>query len=61
MAIVRQNGYKMVDFVNAVLIRQLGDWSGRLLGKLARVNNVNTVKYSLELLNSFHYHEYGKN
>ena len=47
-AIVRQNGYKMVtkmvDFGNEVLINQLGDWSARLSRKLARVNEVNTVK-----------------
>ena len=37
----RQNGYKMVDFGNEVLINQLDDWSARMLRKLARVNYVN--------------------
>jgi len=39
---------KMVDFGNEVLINQLDDWSARMLRKLARVNYVNTVMYSLD-------------
>ena len=38
----------MVDLENEVLIKQLDDWSARMLGKLARVNDVNTVMYSLD-------------
>ena len=47
-AIVRQNGYKMVDFGNEILINQLDDWSARMLSKLARVNDENTVIYALD-------------
>jgi len=39
---------KMVDFGNEVLINQLDDWSARMLRKLAQVNYVNTVMYSLD-------------
>ena len=46
-SIVRQNGQKMVDFGNEVLINQLDDWSALLSKKLARVNDVNTVTYWL--------------
>ena len=35
----------MVDFGNEVMINQLDDWSARMLKKLARVNDVNTVMY----------------
>ena len=38
----------MVDFGNEVLINQLDDWSAHMLRKLARVNDVNNVRYSLE-------------
>ena len=44
----RQNGCKMVDFGNKVLINKLDDRSTRMLRKVARVNNVNTVTYSLD-------------
>ena len=46
--IVRQYGYKMVDFGNEVLMNQLDHWSARMLRKLARLNDVNTVMYSLD-------------
>ena len=38
----------MVDFGNEVVINQLDDWSSRMLTKLARVNDVNTIMCSLE-------------
>ena len=41
-AIGRQNGSKMVDFANE------DDRSTRILRKVARVNMVNTVTYSLD-------------
>ena len=44
----RQNVYKMVVLGNEVLINQIGDWSARMLWKLARVNDVNTIMYSLD-------------
>ena len=37
-ATVRQNGHKMVDLGNEVLINQLDDLSARMLRKLARVH-----------------------
>ena len=55
---VRRNGHKMVDFGNEVLINQLDDGSACMLRKLAWVNDVNTVIYSLDPIHS---HEYGKN
>ena len=47
-AIVRRNGYKMVDFGDEVLIKQLDDWSARMSRKLTRGNDVNTFMYSLD-------------
>ena len=46
--IVRQKGYKMVDLGKEALINQLDDWSARMLRKLARVNDLNTVMYSVD-------------
>ena len=60
-AVVRQNGYKMVDFGNEVLINQIDDQSARILRKLARVNDVTLSCIHLTLPNSFYSHEYGKN
>ena len=45
---VMEYEYKMVDFKNEVLINQIDDLSARMLRKLARVNDVNTVVYSLD-------------
>ena len=42
--IVRQNGYKMIDFGIEVLINQLDDRSARMLRKLARIIPTNMVR-----------------
>ena len=43
-------------------MNHLDDWSARMLRKLARVNDENTVIHHVTLIgNSFHSHGYGKN
>ena len=58
-AIVRQNGYKMVDFRNKVLINQLFDLSAHMIR--TRENDEAMSSIHLTLHNSLHSHEYGKN
>ena len=43
-AVVRQNGYKIVDFGSEVLINQQDDRSARMLRKLARIIPTNMVR-----------------
>ena len=60
-AIVRQKGYKMAEWERSS--NQPTRWLIPMLRKLARVNDVNTVIYSLDPTrnrNSFHSDEYGK-
>ena len=45
---IKQSCCKLTKVGNEVLIYQIDDWSARMLRKLARVHDMNTVMYSLD-------------